>query len=93
MRETRDFYVIVPPCLPIEPLGGLDFVSNSETTITFSSHCFETRIFVSMPISVESVLNSSVGLDKNWKLVHEIVRLGTAESLQCLFDLPEVRVF
>ena len=24
MKETRDFYFLRPPCLPIEPLGGLE---------------------------------------------------------------------
>ena len=43
--------------------------------------------------SFENVLNSSVGLNNEWKLVHEIVRLGTADSLKCLLGLPEVSIF
>ena len=26
MKEMRDFYFLTPPCLPIEPLGGLSYL-------------------------------------------------------------------
>ena len=32
MSETRDFYFLTPPCLPIKPLGGLVFAKMSITS-------------------------------------------------------------
>ena len=29
MRELRVYYILTPPCLPIEPLGGLQWVSKT----------------------------------------------------------------
>ena len=42
IRETRDFYFLLHPCLPIEPLGGLDFLAtfeNFEENLKHKNRC------------------------------------------------------